>query len=373
MAKAKVTVTSKTVLRDIPVTRIFADFVRNWRHAWKYRIVPKETYIAGQDAPGFFEDVCENGVKTHLIVSELSPDAKAQVLADFGVDADYRVLCGHRRFKCVGMANERVPGMFTVLTCEVHTGLTLLEEFAIMYDENGKEPLDEYEKFNAVATFFRKGKGQAEIIRMTGLERNLVQDMCHIAQLPEVARREYEKRFTPIVTDGKEVMPKKWDHYVPFNRTQIEELFKATNMDNDAKISHDDPASAFGKKWKEISTRTVPSGAGRDTKKALTRAAMDERKGFIAGCEALEDLHDAYNGNGNDIDNAVNKYRALERRAGLVDGLQSQVSDLTEQVAGLTALLNEKEEELLALHASHAVAAPTNGVYHDEPISANVT
>ncbi len=345
---------AKKSLQDISPDRIYADTGRNFRHEWKYRVEPKPNFNPETDSLGFYEDIVINGVLVNIEIAKLPDDRKDAIEKLTGTRYDFIVLRGHRRFKAVCLARQSDPGLFKKLTCVVHEGMSASEELAYMFDDKGVEHLDEYERHNAIVRLYASGKGQREIERITGLERNFVQDMVHIADLPDVVRVEYEKRFTPV--GGKPAV--KWTHFVPITRSSFADLHKAWNTDRDAKIAADSPEGAFCKLWTEISTKKV-GGDGTPPKKSLTKKEMDERQGFIAGCEALEEAHRFYSNEGGNIQAAAEQYRSLERQAGTVPALESKIVSLEEQVANLLQLVDEKDAELAALQAANLV--PTNG------------
>lgn len=61
---------------------------------------------------------------------------------------------------------------------------------------------------------------------------------------------------------------------------------------------------------------------------ALTRKQMQDRRGYIQGCEALEVAHSFYNGDGGDIAHAAEMYRAMEVRAKRADVLEATLKTI---------------------------------------------
>lgn len=352
MAALKNAVANKNILK-LRTEEIWADNTRNFRHSWKYRVEPKASYDPAKDAPGFYESIVENGVQVNIEVAQLATDQVDAIERAFGIRPKYRVIRGHRRFKAVTLARENIPGMFDLLTCVVYTGLSEQEEIALMFDHNGVEPLDEFEVYKAIVSLYGTGKSQEKIAGLVGQNRQYVQDRIYMHELPIVIRAEFEKRFTPLA-DGK--LPKKNVDYIYHPWSDVDKLHTRLNADVAAGVDPESAESQTMLYWAEIANKTKGSGNGPNVK-SLSKKDMDARKGFIKGCDALEVAHAFYNGEGGSIENAASQYRALESQAALVPGLKSQVADLTDQVAGLTTLLDEKEAEILRLSA----LVPTNG------------
>lgn len=356
------------VTKDVKFTKIFADFGRNWRHAWKYKVTPKVNFNPEKDTPGFYEDIVINGIQTAIEVALLTEDQKDKIEKEFGVRPDYRVIRGHRRFKAATIARESDPTLFAELNCIVYKGLTEKEEFQLMFDSSGIEPLDDYEIYRGIKKlYYGSALSQEAIGVRTGTSRNFVQDRIYIAECPPAVEAEYLKRFTPL-PDGS--MPVKGKDYVFFPFSKLDKLHQAWNADKEAKIPADSPASQFRKLWEEIITKTEGGGKAGTAKKALTKVVMDSRSGIVSGCEPLEEAHRFYNGEGGDLSKAADEYKAVFNTATRVPALESEINALKSQVNDLLLLLQEKNDEI-ALLTEQLVSPDAVEAVNGETVNSN--
>lgn len=333
-------------IQDVTVDRIWMDADRNFRSAWKYKVEPKPDFDPEKDAPGFYEDIVLNGVRTNIEIAKLSPDQQDRIERKYGVRPDYRVIRGHRRFTAVTLARKANADLFRKLTCVVYEGLSESEEIALMYDHGGIEQLDELEVYRAIVKLFGAGHSQERVAQLIGMKRGYVQDRIYLWDLPQSVKDEYEKRFRPLA-DGKS--PVKGKDYISFTWADVDKLHVCYNADTEDGVDPSAPESQTMVLWSSIRDRKKDSPG--PNVKSMSKKDMDDRKGFIKGCEALETAHAFYNGEGGNLQEAAEQYRLLQETASEVPGLRAEVSGLKQQVKDLTVLLDERNAELSALRA----------------------
>lgn len=342
---------TKKYIKEIDPATIFADKDRNFRHSWKYKVQPLEKFDANNDVPGFFEDIVLNGVQTNIVIVKLTNDQIDKIERVHGIRPLYRVVRGHRRLTAVMLARSQNAGLFVKLTCEIHEGLSEADEVAMMFDDKGVEHLDEFEIYKAIIRLYGTGRSHEMIGTLIGQERNYTQRRVYMWELPQVIKDEYEKRFTPVTgADGVVRNPKKGEDYIYFPWGEVDKLHVLRNQDVNGGVDPDAPESKTMEYWMTLVGKVKPA-PGSSNVTALSKKKMDERKGFIRGCEALETAHAFYSGEGGNLAEAAEQYKALESQASLVPALKSRVADLETQVSELTILLDQKEAEILELAA----------------------
>lgn len=335
--------------KTIPVCDIYADYGRNVRQTWKYRVEPKKDFNPEDKkaVPGFYEDILMAGVRVPITVSELEPNQIDRLEKKIGRRVKFRVIRGHRRFKAVEMVLELNPGIkgFEELTCEVFSGLSEADEIVMMCDHSGTEPLNEFEEFCSVERLYGTALSQEAIGLQIGRSRAWVQDRIYVLELtrflPEI-RDAYSKRFEP---EAKKFV----NGYVPFTMKDVDQLHKAWTEDTKAGIPADSPSSKTAALWRALREQKQPEATAP---KALGRDKMDKLSGFIKGREALELMEMVYNGTGGNIMAATEAYDALVTKAGLVPALQSEVAALKAQIADLNRLVAEKDSEIVSLKSA---------------------
>ncbi len=339
---------------------IWADFDRNVRHAWKYKVEPKENFDPAKDLPGFFEDVFYNGVKVNIEVSELTEkqiDAIMRKHPELTVRPKYRVVRGNRRWKAVLLAKSMVADIFQTLTCVVYRGLSESDEIKLMCDHTGIEKLDDFEVFTSVERLNGTDLTQAEIGHHVGKTRAWTQDRIYlidiIRDIPEI-RVAYEEKFRPKAVPFK-------NGYVPFTWEDVDVMHKAQSADQAAGIKVDHPDSTLAKEWRRLSEQ---KDSPTKDKKAMTRKELDKKEGHIKGREVLELAHSFYNGDGGNILDAVELYDSLVATAALVPGLKAEVDAHLSTIAAkdaiiadLNAHLADREESLTAARTNAVEAA----------------
>lgn len=334
----------------VPTRLIAADYGRNVRQPWKYKVVPKENFDAAKDVPGFYEDIFLNGVRNDIEVARLTEDQGLALQKKLGLSfvPQFRVIRGHRRFKAVQMIREKFPEMFEQLRCDVYTGLTEKAEIVMMCDHSGTEPLNEFEEYLSVERLFGTGLSQEAIGTQIGRGRAWVQDRIYILELSN-----YIPGFKDNYSTSFEPDKKAGEHYVKFTMKNVDELHKLWGEDTALGIPFEDPRSKTAARWKEIATKTDKTPPAT---KALTRAEMDKRSGLLKGREALEIAHGFYNGDGRQIMDAIDLYDALVASANKVPGLEAVILEHEETIKSLRIQLEEAKASAAEMVANHALA-----------------
>lgn len=240
---------AKMTFKYAKTDETYADYSRNFRMANSYaECEPIKAFNPEKHKPNLYEDIKLEGIQTPLALVELSKEESEELSAKIGRTIKFRVIRGHRRFRCIERIRSESPHMLETFPAQVHSGLSRDDEYNLMVDHAHVKGLNDYELFDAIRKLATNTRlSEEQIGHKVGRSRGYVQRRKWIMSLPHIVEENYRKRFNTD-EEGKPLA------YTNFTDGDLVKLNTAANVDREAGIEPGSDGSAFGKVWNVLET-----------------------------------------------------------------------------------------------------------------------
>lgn len=234
-------------VRNVKADEVYADYSRNFRMAESYgECLPISGFNPEKQKPNLYEDIKANGISTPLALAELSSDEAERISAIVGRKIRYRIVRGHRRFRCVENVRKDNPHMFIEIPAMVYKNLSGADEFRLMADHAHVKGLNEYELFDAIKKLALNTNLSEEAIgHQVGRSRGYVQRRKWIMNLPPCVEENFRAKF--LKDDQGKPVP-----HTAFTDGDLQKLYAAQGRDKEAGREPLSEGSEFANLWNNL-------------------------------------------------------------------------------------------------------------------------